>query len=103
MGQEKETKLNNHYQTLKPFKYHWLFVELMSCYWLLYYFIYLFVKYLFHPLFCLCSKQIKGYYKLHSGENININIILKHFFLREYPFQVIWSFSIQVHVLLSTQ
>ena len=35
----------------KPFKYHWLFVELMSRYWLLHYFIYLFDKYIFHPLF----------------------------------------------------
>ena len=36
---------------VKPFNCHWLFVELMSCYWLLHYFIYLFDRYIFHPLF----------------------------------------------------
>ena len=35
---------------IKLFKCHWLFVELMSHYWLLHYFIYLFDKYIFHPL-----------------------------------------------------
>ena len=42
---------NDRLPNIKPFKYHWLFVELMSCYWLLHYFIYLFDKYIFHPLF----------------------------------------------------
>ena len=32
---------NDRLPNIKPFKYHWLFVELMSHYWLLHYFIYL--------------------------------------------------------------
>ena len=43
--------INDRLPNIKPFKYHWLFVELMSRYWLLHYFIYLFDKYIFHPLF----------------------------------------------------
>ena len=42
---------NDRLPNIKPFKYHWLFVELMSHYWLLHYFIYLFDKYIFHPCF----------------------------------------------------
>ena len=41
------SRTNDRLPNVKPFKYHWLFVELMSHYWLLHYFIYLFEKNIF--------------------------------------------------------
>ena len=52
---------NDRLPNIKPFKYHWLFVELMSRYWVLHYryFIFFINIHVFSiPCFRLCSKQM---------------------------------------------